>query len=250
MANFRIIDSHVHCGVQNVSWGWEKVQPLLKNAGIRGAGLIPPVEDIYDRDDPRFLDSPEWQAARRRAHDYLLALNDPEIDIFPYFFVWNDFAREDLGPEYAAIKWHRHAGEPEYRYGDPRCREFIEAAREKKRPILLEETFENTLNFLDKLAPHSPVILPHLGGLNGGYEALEKTGVWERPQVYADTALAPLREIKAYIWRYGTERLIFGSDHPFGSPATELNQILSLNLPEGQTQAILADNFRRVCGLE
>jgi hypothetical protein len=247
--DFDIIDCHLHTGVQHVNWSWERLRPLLLAAGIRGAAPIAPVEDIYDRYDPGFTDPPAWQACRRRAHRYLLELADPEIATYPYFFVWNDFAREDLGPEYVAIKWHRHSDEPEYHYDDPRCREFLEAVRQRRRPILLEETLANTLFFLEELAPDLPVIIPHLGALNGGYAALDRAGVWRRPQVYADSALAALPEIKDFIRRFGAHRLMFGSDYPFGSPGAELDKILSLNLPAAPTTAILGDNFRRLCRL-
>ncbi|MEJ5328997.1 MAG: hypothetical protein WHT07_02445 [Desulfobaccales bacterium] len=84
--SFQVIDAHLHCGCQNVHRPWEGVRGRLLAAGIRGAGLIPPVEDVYDRYDPNFTDTPAWQATRRRAHRYLLGLTDPEIEIFPYFF--------------------------------------------------------------------------------------------------------------------------------------------------------------------
>ena len=93
------------------------------------------------------------------------------------------------------------------------------------------------------------MIIPHLGGLSGGYVALDRAGVWRRPQVFADSALAALPEIKDFIRRSSTDRLLFGSDYPFGAPAAELDKILSLNLPEPQTRAILGDNFRRLCRL-
>ena len=70
-----------------------------------------------------------------------------------------------------------------------------------------------------------------------------------RDRVYTDTAVAALPEIKDFIRRFGTDRLLFGSDYPFGTPAAELDKILSLNLPEAQTRAILGDNFRRLCRL-
>ena len=249
MPDFPIIDSHLHTGMQHVAWGWERIRPRLLAAGITGAGAIPPVEDIYDRYDPHFTDTPAWRACRGRAHQYLLDLQDPEIEIFPYFFVWNDFAYEKLGPEYAAIKWHRHPDEPEYHYNDPRCREFLDAARQRRLPILLEESLGNTLFFLDELAPDLPVIIPHLGALNGGYAVLDRAGVWGRSQVYADTALAALPEIQDYIRRFGTRRLLFGSDYPFSTPQTELDKILGLNLPEDERRAVLGDNFRRLCRL-
>ena len=251
MPSLRIIDGHLHCGVQKVSWGWEDIRPLLLAAGIKGAGVIPPVEDIYDRYNFHFTDTSAWQACRRRAHQHLLGLQDPEIAIYPYFFVWNDFAREDLGPEYVAIKWHRHPDEPEYHYDAPRCREFLEAVQARQLPILLEESFQNTLFFLEKLVPAGvPVIIPHLGGLSGGYGNLDRAGVWRLPFVYADMALASPKEIEDYLSRYGSDRLFFGSDYPFGHPATELNKVLNLKLPPDQTQNILADNFRRLCRVD
>jgi uncharacterized protein len=250
---YQIIDCHVHTGVRNVSWPWETVRPWLEAAGIAGAAVIPPVEDIYDRYDPDFTDSPNWQAGRRAAHRYLLdLLRNPSqagLDIFPYFFVWNDFAVEELGPEYVAIKWHRHGDEPVYHYDDPRCRQFLQAVKERRLPILLEETLENTLFFLEELAGDHPVIIPHLGGLNGGYVPLDRHGVWGRVNIYADTSTAALPEIKDFLRRYGRDRLLFGSDYPFSQPRTELDKILSLNLPEADTRAILGDNFRRLCGL-
>ncbi len=45
--------------------------------------------------------------------------------------------------------------------------------------------------------------------------ALDRAGVWRRPQVYTDTAVAALPEIKDFIRRFGTDRLLFGSDYPF-----------------------------------
>jgi hypothetical protein len=249
MHSSQIIDCHLHSGIQNVNWRWEDIRSLLLAAGITGAGTIPPVEDVYDRYDPGFTDTPAWQVCRRRAHQYLLDLDDPEIQVFPYFFVWNDFAWEDLGPEYVAIKWHRHPDEPEYDYDSPRCREFLLKVRERGMPILLEESLANTQFFLDKLAPDLPVIIPHLGALSGGYRALDAAGVWGRDLVWADMAVAGLPEIRDYLRRYGSERLMFGSDYPFSLPQTELRKILSLNLPEAQTRAILGDNFRRLCGL-
>jgi predicted TIM-barrel fold metal-dependent hydrolase len=85
--------------------------------------------------------------------------------------------------------------------------------------------------------------------LNGGYAALERTGLFGLPYVYADTALASRREMEDYLGRYGTARLFFGSDYPFGHPAHELAKVTGLNLPQDQEQAVLGGNFRRVCRL-
>jgi hypothetical protein len=246
MAASRIIDCHIHCGVQQVSWPWEKVRARLQAARINGAGLIPPVEDIYDRRDYNFQDTPDWQECRRRAQHYLLSLQDPDFALYPYFFVWNDFAWEELTPAHAGIKWHRHDNEPEYHYDDPRCREFLDRVMELRLPILLEETLDNTLYFIRELAPAATVIIPHLGLLNGGYSRLAAAGIWQLPRVFADTALAGTAEVRSYLQSFGHERLLFGSDYPFGDPVYEKEKILSLDLPEAVNQAILAGNWLRL----
>lgn len=243
---YDIIDCHLHCGVQHVSWPWDKVRARLQAAGIRGAGLIPPVEDIYDRWDFHFQDSPAWQECRRRAQQYLLSLQDPDISLYPYYFVWNDFAWEEVGPQYAGIKWHRHDNEPEYHYEDPRCREFLDRVLALGLPILLEETLANTLFFIRELAREATVIIPHLGFLNGGYQRLAAAGIWELDRVWADTALAGTAEIRAYVQDYGYERLLFGSDYPFGDPVYERDKLLGLNLPEEARRAIFAGNWLKL----
>ena len=201
----------------------------------------------------RTRQSPEgtaWQASRRRAHRYLLDLSDPDITIYPYFFVWNDFAWEDLGADYVAVKWHRHGNEPQYQYDAPRCREFLKAVQARGLPILLEETLNNTLFFLKKLVPEGvPVIIPHLGGLNGGYQALDRAGVWGLPWVHADTALASPREIDDYLFRYGHTRLMFGSDYPLLAQSRLLKEIKSLALPADTERLILSDNAQRLLGI-
>ncbi len=153
MHDFQVIDSHLHCGRENVSWLWEDLRPLLLAAGIRGAALIPPVEDVYDRYDPAFTDTPAWQATRRRAHRYLLDLTDPEITIYRYFFVWNDFAREDLAPEHVAVKWHRHGNEPEYDYNSPRCREFLTEVQARGCPSSSKKLFRTPGFFWKRWLP-------------------------------------------------------------------------------------------------
>jgi predicted TIM-barrel fold metal-dependent hydrolase len=113
-------------------------------------------------------------------------------------------------------------------------------------PVCLEEEFEHTLYFINELAPGVKVIIPHCGMLNGGYELFRREGVWEMPNIYADTALAPVGDIKDYVSRYGCERLMFGSDFPFGDPAFDLQKILRLNLTGKQQAAITGGNVARL----
>jgi len=243
-----IIDSHVHCGVMDTSMAQTFNDYLNEAAGtdIVAAAMFSPVLEIYDRFDYHFADTPEWRQRREKSNANLLSLGAPEFSVYPYFFIWNDFAVEQLNDSHCGIKWHRHAGEPEYAYDDPKCLVALDEIRRRNLPIVLEEEFGKTLRFIKELAQGITVIIPHLGLLNGGYEALDKAGIWKLGNVWADTALASAYEVKAYLNSYGHKRLMFGSDFPFGSPASELLKIQRLNLDAVAESALLSANFLRM----
>lgn len=243
MRKAEIIDSHIHCGIQNVDLPFEVISPLLQDAGITGACLYAPVEDIYDRYNPNFQDNEQWIQTRHAANRYLLELAARTEWIFPYLFVWNDFAIEELQHDYYGIKWHRHTNEPVYHYEDPRCRQMIRQISERCLPIVLEESFSNTCRFVEQLAQEAVIIIPHLGALNGSYPALERAGIWRRSNTYADTALAPIDHMRHFIQHYGSERLLFGSDFPFGTPGHELRKVEALNLPGADLDKVLGGNI-------
>jgi uncharacterized protein len=66
----------------------------------------------------------------------------------------------------------------------------------------------NIRRFITELTAGVTVIIPHLGMLNGGFRAIVESGLWERQNVWADTALASPHEIREYLRRYGHRRLI------------------------------------------
>jgi predicted TIM-barrel fold metal-dependent hydrolase len=240
----------MHCGVQNSELPIELIRAYLDRAGIQGACLFPPVEDIYDRYEYGFVDSARWISCRQMANEYLLEIQRREPDIRAYYFVWNDFRRDELKKGYRGIKWHRHDNEPLYHYDDPRCEEFITEAVRLRLPIVLEESYRNTLYFIKRLAGRTPVIIPHLGGLNGGFDALFEAGAWDDETVYADTALASTREMKLFLKRYGSCKLLFGSDFPFGIPSSELSKVRELGLKEGELENVVNRNVLRLIGQE
>jgi hypothetical protein len=243
-----IIDAHAHCGVMDQSFlqSYEDYARRIVGTPIRGVAFFSPVLEIYDRYDFGFSDGPDWQERRRQSNAYLLSLNPPELTIYPYFFIWNDFAVEQLTREHRGIKWHRHAGEPVYCYDDPKCKAALNEIRKWNLPVVLEEELDNTLRFVRELAQGIRVIIPHLGGLNGGFQAIAEAGLWELENVWADTALASPDEITTYIKRYGHQQLMFGSDYPFGDPARELHKVRSLGFDPVVEAALIGGNFIRL----
>ena len=240
-----VIDAHAHCGIidRSMAQSFDDYLRQVARTDIQGVALYSPVMEIYDRTDYNFIDTPAWRQQRQESNAGLLSLGAPDLKVFPYFFIWNDFAVEQLTASHCGIKWHRHPGEPIYRYDDPKCRHALDDIRRRNLPIVLEEEFDNTLSFILERARDITVIIPHLGLLNGGFHAIAEAGLWELETVWADTALASAYEIETYVRRYGPERLMFGSDFPFGSPSQELWKVRSLGFASKVEKAVLGGNF-------
>jgi hypothetical protein len=243
-----IIDAHVHCGIQDKfpSQSYDDYFSVIRGSGIQKAVMFPPVMEIYDRYDPYFTDSAQWKNRRKSANDYLLHIGTTELAVIPYFFIWNDFAVDQLTPQHKGIKWHRHSNEPIYHYDSPQCRRAVNEIRRRNMPVVLEEEFNNTVRFIEQIAKGVTVIIPHMGMLNGGYELIKRHGLWARPDVYVDTALASASEITDYINEYGSDRIIFGSDFPFGDPRQELLKIMHLQISREQKEIICGLNIQRL----
>jgi len=246
-----VIDAHAHCGVIDCSMpqSFEEYRQQVAGTDIGGVALFSHVLEIYDRCDFHFTDNKAWQERRRLSNANLLSLKSAELSVYPYFFIWNDFAVEQLAAAHCGVKWHRHAGEPIYHYGNPKCRAALNEIRRRNLPVVLEEEFDNTLRFVRELAEGITVIIPHLGMLNGGFQTIAAAGLWERENVWADTALASRGEIREYIERYGHRRLLFGSDFPFGRPSAELQKVRSLALEREVEAALLGGNFIQLQGI-
>lgn len=136
-----IIDAHAHCGIQDVSFSqsFEDYLFHVRGSEIDGVVVFSPVMEIYNRYDADFQHNAQWQERRKRSNEYLLTLGNDELEVIPYFFIWNDFAVEQLTPQHRGIKWHRHASEPVYHYDDHRCLMAVEQIRRRNMPVLLEE---------------------------------------------------------------------------------------------------------------
>ena len=243
-----IIDAHAHCGIQDqfMPQTFGDYCSQIQGSGIEAVVMFSPVMEIYDRYRPNFEDNADWKQRRKISNEYLLTLGSSDLKVIPYFFIWNDFAVDQLKPQHKGIKWHRHPNEPVYHYDDPRCDTAIDEIKHRNMPVVLEEEFENTIRFINELAVGVKVIIPHLGLLNGGYHAFAEKGIWDNPNVYVDTALASRYEIEDYINRFGYDRILFGSDFPFGYPKEELSKILNLPISQKKKEMILGHNLKRL----
>ena len=239
----RIVDSHVHigCNKKTKYYSGKELWRDLREAGAQGAVIFAFPEDMY-----RIADTPD---SRLVANEYVLKVADRSDDLFPFYFVWNDYQVPGNLDRYRGVKWHRHHDEPRYDYDDPRCASFLERIGELKMPVLLEEEFEETKRFID-VNPGLEIIIPHIGALNGGHDRME--AFYDNKNVYFDTSVAPIGAIKTCLEAVGPERIIFGSDVsgtrlPFYNfPKVELEKIRSLRLGKTDLELVLSGNMERI----
>jgi predicted TIM-barrel fold metal-dependent hydrolase len=71
-----------------------------------------------------------------------------------------------------------------------------------------------------------------------------------RENVYFDTALASSSTMMSFIEKIGYERILFGSDIPFGTMKGELEKVLSLPIRDDKKEWILSKNLKSLIGLK
>ena len=244
-----IIDAHIHCGDNRATkfYPIERVIADLDEANADGAVIFAFPEDMY-----RIVDSPE---SRCRANEYVLRAAEQAKGrkrIYPFYFVWSDFIIPENIERYCGIKWHRHADEPRYDYESPLCQKILDVIRELRLPVLIEEELSQTIAFVRRMR-EVPIIIPHMGMLNGGTGAMEI--FFDEKHVLFDTSVAPLEAIDRILNRVGPERVIFGSDASgtkepfFNFPKVELEKLSELALLESDLALILGGNIERILGL-
>lgn len=189
-----------------------------------------------------------------------VARNHPVI---PFYYVggnpWTDTRPDRLEipdsiDEYAGIRWHRWVGEGIDRHGvldndeldwainlmeSAEFEAVTAAAAHYNLPVIFEESFAVTLEFALRY-PSLDIIIPHLGARSGG-ELNVVRALWDAPNVYFDTSLAPIDETT--LQRIGAERLFFGSGFPAGDPEAELDKIDRLPVPEDLKEGMYGDNL-------
>ena len=268
----RTIDSHVHIG-NNPKWApeiifrymkigltWripklycyypiEYLKRDLNEAGAHGAVVFAFPEEIY-----RVEDTVE---SRKRANEYVLKAAKSEDSIYPFYFVWNDYLVPQNFEEYAGIKWHRHFDEPNHYYNDSKCYEILEKIKELKMPVLIEDEYNETVNFV-KSNPELNIIIPHCGKnmwvpptLDSLVENFKRMQFFfERSNVFFDTGGIepgiPLDMIRRILELVGPERMIMGSDTPYNTPKTEKDKLLQLELKKADLELILSKNIERL----
>lgn len=244
-----IVDCSV--GLDRQRFPVERALQVLATSRIEKAIVFPDARARDIDDQNRYV----LQAAR-------------EHDLYPFAYLggnpFTDTRADELRlpdnlDEYAGIRWHRWIGEGIDRSGQldrdeldwaislmesPNFESITSAAAHYAMPILFEESFHVTVEFALRY-PSLDIIVPHMGARSGG-EANILRALWDTPNVYFETSLAPIDETS--LARLGSERLLFGSGLPEGDPEHELDKIDRLPVPEDVKEGIYGDNLLSLLG--
>ena len=169
----------------------------------------------------------------------------------PYYYIPETMSPIPEGKGFYGGKWHWMRGIQDCSSNyqvleDPKLKEFIEASEKIDLPIVFEEELSFTEAFVRK-TKNLKIIIPHLGMLGGNPIDFLHT-FKARENVYFDTALASPDTVMRFIENIGHERVLFGSDIPFGTMKWELEKILSLPISDDKKEWILCKNLKRLIG--
>ncbi|MBR5614449.1 MAG: amidohydrolase [Clostridia bacterium] len=99
-----------------------------------------------------------------------------------------------------------------------------------------------------KAYPKLTVIGAHFGGWSIWEEACEKYS--DLPNFYVDCSssfeFSDEVDFKALVLRYGTDRVLFGTDYPMWSAEKELKTFFAMNLHDEANRLILSENAKRI----
>jgi predicted TIM-barrel fold metal-dependent hydrolase len=234
-----IIDSHTHWG-PSITLGTEvTTDELLQQAKESGVDRIV------------VFPFPSTAIADEKINDRILELCKSNGKFIPYYYIPEDLRPIPVDKNFYGGKWHWVRGIQDCSSNyqvleDPELGRFIEASEEIDLPIVFEEELAFTEAFI-KRTKNLKIILPHLGLLGGNPFDFLKT-FKARENVFFDTALAGTETIMRFVTEVGKERVLFGSDIPFGTMKRDLEKILSLRIGDDDKEYILSNNLKRLIG--
>lgn len=184
-----------------------------------------------------------------RINDQVLELAKKDRRFIPYYYIPEDLRPIPVEKNFYGGKWHWVRGVQDCSSNyqvldDPNLVHFIEASEAIDLPIVFEEELAFTEAFARK-TKNLKIIIPHLGMLGGNPFDFLKT-FKSRENVFFDTALAGTETIMQFVEKIGKERILFGSDIPFGTMKQELEKILSLSIGDAEKEWILSKNLKRL----
>ena len=146
-----------------------------------------------------------------------------------------------------------------FKIDDYRCLKIYELCERDGLPILMHTgdyryDFSNTNRLIPILEIYKglTIVGAHFGGWSVWEEASKQLANIENLVVDCSSSLAYIKpEISAeIIRRYGTDRVIFGTDYPLHSPVSEINILMSLGFSDSDYKKMFSENAKRIYRLD
>ena len=233
------IDSHIHVGPSHalgINVSVERVKKEMEDAGVERAAIMPFPSYAEDGDE---------------ANRMVLEICRKHDEFLPIFCLNAELPKPSS--EFVAIKWHWVGGVSDvssnYRTLERKdLPDFVDYVADLNLPLIFEEELDFTKRFVDKF-PELTLILPHLGALGG--MPLDFLGTFrEHDNIYFDTSLASPATIMRFVEGVGAERVLFGSDVPFGSIKNEVRKVRGLEFERQELRLLLRENAERLFRLK
>lgn len=152
-----------------------------------------------------------------------------------------------------------HPDIQQFKIDDYRCLEIYEICEKRGLPVLIH-TGDHRFDFSNpnRMLPivdiyeNLTIIGAHFGGWSIWHEAAEQ--LCDRKNFYVDCSSSFYAltddEIRFLINKYGSDKVIFGTDYPMWDCKTELDRFISLGLSKDDSDKILYKNAMKVFSLE
>lgn len=235
-----MIDAHVHFGslpFKGVSWGsFNEYRKIAKKIGIKNYCTTP-------------IGLPENFANKTTPdNSSLLAETKKDESLIPvYWFNVFDLPKQ-IDSRYKAIKFHPDLGKVPA--DDSRVVDFVNSIN---LPVFVHSnekeehsSFPRIISLAQKVKV--PVVAVHSGSITTTFFKLDD---YKFPSnVYFETSGIQYAIILKKIYKlYGAERIIFGSDYPFGDPRVPLSMLETLNLSKKEFNKVTSENIKSILKL-
>lgn len=264
-----LIDTHHHVGELALGMGESTSAPdgtqirpveehtdMLDSFGITAACVIPGFQ--YDRTD--------GIANTRSVNDAIVAYRNSRRDRFPVALgTVEPLHRESVCRDEVTrlvdelqidgLAWHtRYQGAA---LSDRRMHVLVDLATERGLPcyvhLFSESGLEAPWSLLDLAMTHPEATIVALDGFSGATQIRYLMDIAERcSNVLFDTAICfpLLRPLDEFVTRFGSERLLFGTDSYakpllYNTPSV-LHELQASDMPQGDLENIMWKNFLRV----
>lgn len=221
-------------------FGIEGIRKALDRFGIERAILVPRL--AVDAD---FL----------QGNNELLEAIKSDDRLFGYLVLNPVFPEESIklmrsamgGPKFVAMAMFQGASQPFPNLDD--CREILNAYRRFTKPIMLDVTSIEAISAVGQIAAEFANVKFILGSM-GGTAWKGVMGMSKHLNLFLETSgTLDSDKIEEAVESFGPRRVMFGSDLPFGNPASILALIQSSGIPRDVVTRILDTNARNLFGL-